>query len=99
VIVIWDNGADYSDHAIAFVDVGEGELADRRLDLLKAGSWFGAEVLAVAKTIEWFSGQPLSWSDFVKNAEYYLHTDNCEEHDVVANHYTCTCWVREEKVS
>lgn len=99
MIVIWDNGADCSDHTICFVELGEGELADRRLGLLKAGSWFGASVLAVAKTIEWFSGEPLPWSDFVKNNEYYLHTEECEEHDVVENHYDCTCWVGKEKES
>lgn len=66
MIVVWDNGQDYSDHRIEFVDIGEHD--PRVIGPAMVGIR-GGEVLAVAPVIEWWTGGAQPLADFLWRIE------------------------------
>lgn len=63
MIIVWDNGHDYSDHAIYFIDTLDYDVSDC-LKLLKASNPEGF-LVAKAHKIEWFEGGAAPVDGFV----------------------------------
>lgn len=73
--MIWivDNGKEYSDHVIAFVDV-----PDRHAELMQAlveAQNRGAHVIAKAPALEWFKGQSQTVAEYASDGDYYAYDD------------------------
>lgn len=80
MILIWDNGAAYSDHSVYFVDLGEDpERQFQRVEWLKTKP-HGGEIVGLVEVIEWRAdgdseGATVPWSSFAR--DYGEHSDAC----------------------
>jgi len=63
MILIWDNGHEYSDHAIYFIETLDYDVDDC-LKLLKAYQ-LGGGLLAKAHQVEWFEGEAINIDEFI----------------------------------
>jgi hypothetical protein len=68
--MVWDNGREYSDHCVCFVDVPAGKDSEaeaiaaevaRRVKIYSGGS---SRILFMAGEVSWRSGEPMPFEDW-----------------------------------
>jgi hypothetical protein len=96
MIVIWDNGGDYSDHKILFVDAGHSSIELVRV--LERGRFRRgdrARVLAVAEAIDWRDPSAvMTLASFYDDVEAQIdHAESCPQYDWGDGE--CTCWAKD----
>jgi hypothetical protein len=96
MIVIWDNGGEYSDHKICFIDAGvSAKEFVRLLSIVKFRRGDRARVLAVAEAIDWRDPSavmtPASFYDDV--VDQIDHDESCPQYDW--DDGDCTCWAKD----
>ena len=65
MIIIWDNGEDYSNHEVWFIEVQPEDLNGATKILLSEleGYYGGSRIIAVVEALEWHSSKDLSTLD------------------------------------
>jgi len=94
VIVVWDNGWDYSDHVLAFVDVG-----DMPLDVAQALMNDSARSEAiVAHGATMLGPEPMMLRDWASEYVWdpYRHARDCRYRARGADAMSCSCAMREK---
>ncbi len=98
MIAIWDNGHEWSMHAVCLIALTDDAVGLRRLNYLKLPAKHDARLLGVAKEINWYGGKPMSWEEFVLARA--VHEPSCEElcdgWEAVGVPDECTCWIKKE---
>ena len=64
MIVVWDNGGEYSDHKICFVDTLNYDVDDC-LKLLSNLSWYDSHIICSAQDVKWFKGGAIDIDKFI----------------------------------
>lgn len=93
MIYIWDNGLDYSDHTIEFVESGLPRDVVETILSVFAAQRRKACVLAVAERIEWRTGGNVALSDWCKMHldSWCAHANDCaSQHLYDANMCSCS---------
>jgi len=67
VIAIIDNGRQYSDHELWFVDVGDEDPRQIGQMMACVPTYRGAHVIASAPTFEWYTSEAIALEDVIDN--------------------------------
>lgn len=96
MIVIWDNGGEYSDHKICFIDAGASAIEFARLlSIGKFRRGDRARVLAVAESIDWRDPSAvMTPASFYDDIEAQIdHAESCPQYDWGDG--DCICWAKD----
>jgi hypothetical protein len=93
MVIIWDNGGEYSDHKVYFIDAGYDFVRLLERGRFRRGD--RARVLAVAETIDWRDPSAvMTTASFYDDVEAQIdHDESCPQYDWGDG--DCACWAKD----